>query len=271
MKNIRVLSSLLSILILLLSCNKQADNTGTAEAFDSAKKLISDQIISVFENATTTIQYDYIENLHDGRGFTAGRAGFTTATCDLLEIVKQYTQKVPNNVLASFIPKLTPLCNNNDSATASVSTLPQAWKTAAQDAVFKQIQDAVSDSFYFKPALAYAQKYSLKYPLSILNLYDACIQHGDGTDVDGLAAMIQRTNQALGGSPTEGVDEKKWLDKFMTVRKATLQNPADASTAEAWRESVYRVDALRQLYNGANFNLKSPLKLVVWGTTFNIN
>ena len=254
--------------IMLSNCNKQTENQDVPLSFDSSKKLVSDQIISVFENSTPIIQYNYIENLKDGRGFTAGRAGFTTATCDLLEVVNRYTQKVPNNVLASFIPKLKPLCNNNDSSTSGIINLPQAWITAAKDPIFKQMQDSVSDEFYFKPVLAYTQKLSLKYPLSILNLYDACIQHGDGTDLDGLAAMIKRTNQALGGSPTEGVDEKKWLEKFMTIRKNTLQNPANTSTKEVWRESVYRVDALQKIFDEQNFNLKTPLKLVVWGTSF---
>jgi hypothetical protein len=41
-------------------------------------KTIADQMVSVFENETTSLQYGYIENLNDGRGYTAGRAGFVT-------------------------------------------------------------------------------------------------------------------------------------------------------------------------------------------------
>jgi hypothetical protein len=37
------------------------------------------QITSTFENSTLELQYDYVENIGDGRGITAGRAGFTSA------------------------------------------------------------------------------------------------------------------------------------------------------------------------------------------------
>ena len=45
----------------------------------------ADQIISVFENESLKIKYDYIEHLEpdDGRGYTAGRSGFVTKEADL--------------------------------------------------------------------------------------------------------------------------------------------------------------------------------------------
>jgi chitosanase len=55
-----------------------------------AAKHRAEQIISSFENSTTVIQYGYAENLHDGRGITAGRAGFTSGTDDLLAVVQLY-------------------------------------------------------------------------------------------------------------------------------------------------------------------------------------
>src|SRR4051794_38398220 len=57
----------------------------------------ADQLVSTFENSTPVIQYGYIENIHDGRGYTAGRAGFTTATGDFLDVVERYTKKLPGN------------------------------------------------------------------------------------------------------------------------------------------------------------------------------
>ena len=252
-------------------CGKETtEQDAPPEQFTAEKRLLADQIISCFENSNPIIQYDYVENLNDGRGYTAGRAGFTTATCDLLEVVNRYTQQVPSNPLATFIPRLKTVCANADPSVSGLENLPKAWKTAANDAIFKKIQDDVVNEFYFNPALKYFQNAGLKYPLSLLNLYDACIQHGDGTDPDGLAAMIKRTNQAAGGSPTEGVDETKWLDKFMEIRKNTLLNATDPATKEAWRESVDRVDALRRIFDSKNLNLKAPLKLVVWGDTFNL-
>src|SRR5579862_8416717 len=54
-----------------------------SEVLTSAQRRRADQIISVFENDTIELQYGYTEELDDGRGLTAGRAGFTTATGDL--------------------------------------------------------------------------------------------------------------------------------------------------------------------------------------------
>ena len=54
---------------------------------NAATKHRAEQIISSFENSTTEIQYAYAEDIGDGRGITAGRAGFTSRTHDLLQVV----------------------------------------------------------------------------------------------------------------------------------------------------------------------------------------
>ena len=236
--------------------------------FTAEQRKIADQCISVFENGEPTIQYAYIENIHDGRGFTAGRAGFTSRTCDLLEVVKRYNVLRPGQPIADHLPLLETYCANDDSSVVGLDRLPADWVAASADTVFLQVQDALVDEFYFLPALGYATELGLHFPLSLLNLCDACIQHGDGDDPDGLSAMIDRTNKKTGGSPAEGKDEKKWLDHFMKVRKETLRNPDDQSTRDAWRESVYRVDALRLLCEDEVFYLPAKVHLYVFETDF---
>jgi Glycosyl hydrolase family 46 len=56
-------------------------------------------------------------------------------------------------------------------------------------------------------------------------LYDSIIQHGDGDDPDGLPALLKRTEKAAGGTPKKGIDEKKWLDVFLKIRREDLENP----------------------------------------------
>jgi hypothetical protein len=41
---------------------------------DAERKHRAAQITSTFENSTLELQYDYVENIGDGRGITAGRA-----------------------------------------------------------------------------------------------------------------------------------------------------------------------------------------------------
>src|ERR671927_1439694 len=62
---------------------------------DAERKHRAAQITSTFENSTLELQYDYVENVGDGRGVTAGRAGFTSATGDLLLVVRRYTEAKP--------------------------------------------------------------------------------------------------------------------------------------------------------------------------------
>src|SRR5882724_9316825 len=69
----------------------------------------ADQIISVFENDTLELQYGYTEALEDGRGLTAGRAGFTTATGDLVLVVERYVSRVPDTPLKHYLPRLKEL------------------------------------------------------------------------------------------------------------------------------------------------------------------
>ncbi|MFN8394688.1 MAG: chitosanase [Bacteroidia bacterium] len=253
---------------LLSACRREFPPYENGLPLTAEQRLIADQCISVFENGEPTIQYAYIENIHDGRGYTAGRAGFTTRTCDLLEVLRRYDVLRPGQPIAAHIPLLESRCTNDDSSVVGLESLPADWVAAAADSVFLAVQDAVVDEYYFQPAYAYALELELHMPLSLLNLYDACIQHGDGDDPDGLGAMIERTNKKSGGSPADGRDEKRWLDNFMKVRRATLRNPDDESTQEAWRESVYRVDALRGLFDDEQYYLTSPLHLNVWETDF---
>jgi len=75
----------------------------------AAQRLRADRLISTFENSTPVLQYAYVQDIHDGRGYTAGRAGFTTATGDLLVVVERYTRRSPINPLARYLPRLRQL------------------------------------------------------------------------------------------------------------------------------------------------------------------
>lgn len=253
-----------------INCNKEQNHNFYELNFNDEQRDIADQIISVFENNDPVIHYDFIGNINDGRGYTAGRAGFTTATCDLLEVVNRYSLQVPTNSFVSFIPELKRVCEKHDSSTAKLTGLPKEWVKAAKDSKFRKIQDQVADEFYFLPAVKHAQKLGLRYPLSLLNIYDACIQHGDGNDPDGVQAMIAATSKAVYGTPAEGVKERTWLRKFMEIRKTTLTYPHNGNTKRAWALSVNRVDALKKLYDERNHYIDSPLKLEIRDQIFTL-
>lgn len=226
-------------------------------AGDSKRR--AEALTSLFENSTTEIQYAYVEDIHDGRGFTAGRAGFTTATGDALQVIELYTSRVPSNPLAKYLPRLRVLAKAESGSVVGLDGFAAAWTTAAADPAFRKAQDDVEDRLYFVPAMKRADDLHLATALARAEVYDAIIQHGEGDDPDGLPALLARTAKTVKGTPATGVDEMKWLDAFFTVRRADLAHASDASTREAWAESVSRVDALRALAKIGNYDLHGPI------------
>ena len=238
--------------------------------FDKAHKIIAEKIISCFENSTPIIQYDYIEYLNDGRGYTAGKAGFTTATGDMLQLIELYTDSVPTNNLAYFIPTIKEYSQHENNSIKGLENLPKAWKQACKDSVFIHCQDIIADSLYYIPAVRIAKQLGLRYPLSLLNIYDAIIQHGEGDDPDGLPAIIHKTNTKCGGYPLQGIHEYIWLETFIDIRKSIVKHAHNADTRKEWRESVDRVTALDKLRKEGNFLLQGTIEIKVYGDTFKI-
>jgi chitosanase len=229
-----------------------------------------DQLISTFENSTTEIDYAYAENIGDGRGVTAGRAGFTTATCDAAQVIRVYTDAAPDNDLARFLPELDRLCDEDSDDT---SGLPEAdyiaaWTSAASDDAFRAAQDAVVDTEYYQPAMAIADELGLRSALARAELYDTGLQHGIGDDPDGLPALAARTTERV-GTPMEA-GESAWLDAFFDVRIEDLTNPANDATAEEWSESTDRVACLRSIADSGNIDLDGPITCTVYGDQFSV-
>ncbi len=232
-----------------------------------ATKRRAEKVISTFENSTTKIQYDYAENLDDGRGITAGRAGFCSGTGDLLEVVQRYTQLKPGNELAKYLPALE--ADNNSDSTKGLSGFEKAWKHASDnDPALNQAQDEVYDELYFNPAMARAEAAGIHTAVGQLIVLDIIIQHGEGDDPDGLPAIMQEAIAAMGG-PANG-NEQAWLQKLLQIRRHHLLNPADPSTQQDWAESVDRVTALESILATGNFDLKPPLSWSVYGDSFKV-
>ncbi|MCE3551024.1 chitosanase [Pseudonocardia sp. RS11V-5] len=223
------------------------------------------QLVSVFENGTPTIQYAYVEDLDDGRGYTAGRAGFCTACGDLLTVVKNYTTRVPDNPLAGYVPTLTGLAAAYDDSTRGLDGFRDAWRSAADDPVFRQVQDQVTDALYIAPARKLADANGVRSALGLAILVDTAVEHGTQDGPDGLPSLVQKTDADMGGSPADGVDETEWLRDFLDIRRSTLENPSSSDTSEVWSESVGRVDALGSLLDAGNLDLATPFTVNPWG------
>ncbi len=236
-------------------------SSAQAASFSTAVSTEVKEIVSVFENSTKTIQYNYIENLGDGRGYTAGEAGFTTATGDLVLVAEDYVARTSQPEWTSLLPVLQKLAASGSGDISDLKTLPALWRQSAKDPKFRLSQDTIQDELYMAPARAALDQYNLKTPLAYLIFYDTMIQHGNGDDPDGFNAIVGRMK-------SQPKDEAGFLHEFLLAREQDLLNPYDKSSAEVWRESIDRVYALERLMNSKDWFLAPPFVLQVWDTTY---
>lgn len=243
---------------------------------DPVAKRHAFQIISSFENSTTEIQYGYAENIGDGRGITAGRAGFASGTGDLLMVVQKYAASQPDDRLASYLPALETIDKGrinygSNPSTEGLDGFEAAWSEASArpDHLLNEAQDEVVDEEYFNPAMQRASEAGVKSALGQLIILDTGIQHGIGDDRDGLPSILAETRDRY-GSVDGPADESRWLDGFLAVRQEHLENAEDPDTREAWSESTSRVDALRSILSTGNTSLTPPISWSVYGDQFNL-
>ena len=64
------------------------------------------KLVSSAENSSLNwrAQYRYIQDIHDGRGYTAGIIGFCSGTGDMLEVVRAFTRAKPAQRAAALHP-----------------------------------------------------------------------------------------------------------------------------------------------------------------------
>src|SRR5262245_48667588 len=64
---------------------------------DPGKKDIAPRLVSSAENSSLDwrAQFGYVEDIDDGRGYTAGIIGFCSGTGDMLELVEAYRAAKP--------------------------------------------------------------------------------------------------------------------------------------------------------------------------------
>lgn len=245
--------------------NPNPNNPGAtalpAAALEGDRRRRAEALTSLFENGTIELQYDYIEDLGDGRGYTAGRAGFTSATGDLRDVVRTYTDAVPNNRLADYLPRLEELANDGSGDTSGLDGFPEAWVDSAKDPEQHSAQDAIVDREYFNPAMKLVDDNGLITPLSRAIFYDTLIQHGGGDDPDGLPALVTRTKAAVKTTPKAGEGERDWITAFLAERRKTLEHAENEATREVWAESVGRVDVLKKLVEDNKWGLDTSLTI----------
>ncbi len=152
------------------------------------------RLVSSAENATLDwkAQYKYIEDIDDGRGYTAGIIGFCSGTGDMTD----------------------------------------AWAKAAADAAFRSAQDAERDHSYFDPAVRQAKDDGLGalgqfiyYDAYVMH------GAADSGGTVGFRTM-RREALATAEPPSRGGDETTYLNAFLDARVTAIRKePSHSDTS----------------------------------------
>jgi hypothetical protein len=231
----------------------------TANLFDVRKKEIAMQLVSSAENSSLDwrAQYSYIEDIGDGRGYTAGIIGFCSGTGDMLELVKYYNSLAPGNVLQKYIPALQKV-DGTASHAGLDPNFTKDWKVAAADPKFQQAQDHERDRVYFNPAVNRAIADGLP-ALGQFAYYDAAVMHGPEGLADIRAAALK-----VAKAPAQGGNVTTYLNAFLDARKVEMKK-------EAAHEDTSRVDTAQRIFlQQGNLHLNPPLSWKVYGDSFSI-
>ncbi|MFP7494363.1 chitosanase [Terribacillus saccharophilus] len=268
-KTILGLVSLLISIGCIYFCFQGKDHPSTRNSI--AEKTIADSpyrdivyaFVSSAENSSTDYeqQYSYIEDIQDGRGYTAGIIGFTSGTGDLLEVIKQYQRIKPEN--NSLVKYLDPLENvdGSDSHEGLGTSFEDDWKKAGQTEELIQAQDEIVDKMYLSPAVKYAEKDHLSL-LGQYIYYDALVVHGPGEDPDSFNGIRKEALKAS-KAPSQQRDEAEYLSAFLQARTKIMQK-------EEAHEDLSRIDFQQRLIDEKNYDIALPISWVMYGDTFEL-
>lgn len=229
------------------------------------KKDVVMKLVSSAENSSLDWQkqYEYIENINDGRGYTAGIIGFTTKNGDLLDVVNWYTKLSPNNKLTKFISALENV-KGSDNEYGLGEEFVKTWKDSALDKNFRDSQDLIRDRDYFTPAVHLAKGDGLS-PLGQFIYYDAVVMHGVETEenngeYDGFLYIREKAREKA-NTPLDGGDEEKYLQEFLKAREIVMKQ-------EEAHKDISRIIAQRKFLKEKNYNLELPLEWIMYGERF---
>lgn len=212
--------------------------------------------------------YDYIEDIKDGRGYTGGLVGFTSATEDMEALVRHYSRLNPGNALERFLPALAEISaepkdrkrNKLSHKVLDPLGFTDAWVHEARtQPLFRQAQREERDRVYWRPALDQAAADGVS-NVGLLVYFDVLVNHGPGSDPESFGGILA-TARAGGPAPRGGGDEAAYLHRVIDARWDVLVSWDDA-------QKDGRVPALRALVDARNPALVPPISWTMYGTRF---
>jgi len=228
---------------------------------EDLRKIIF-SLVSSAENSSLNYaaQYSYIEDIGDGRGYTAGIIGFCSGTGDMLDVVLRYQELLPDNILVPYIPALQKVVHS-DSHDGLGDAFIADWKKAAKTPEMIQAQNDILDEQYMSPAKRDRKTDGLS-PLGLYIYYDAYVMHGPGSDSDSFGGIRKAARKAA-STPAQGGDEATYLRAFLSARKTVMLK-------EEAHSDLSRLKTQEKFISEGKFNLELPLSWTMYGDRFTL-
>lgn len=223
------------------------------------QKRAIDCILCIFETGRLPSPgaYATCSILNDGAGISYGKHQSTDKGGTLDLVVQRYIAKNGQNAAAlkPFVQYLTgnqsvPFHPGGPPRPQWLLTLMNLLGASGSDPLMQKAQDEIFEEQYMNPALGHARSAGVKYALSVLVIYDTCIQSGPG-------AVSRMRNLFSEASPANGGDEKAWTKAYIRAR----QNWLLAFPNPLVQASHYRTKALMALADSDNWDLKLPARV----------
>ena len=218
------------------------------------------QLTSIFENAKLDLQFDYVEDIKDGRGYTFGFVGFCSGTGDGSQMLAEYSSLIGGkdaettkylNAMKAIDAKgkdMNPTLVGLDGFVNYVNKngKKQEWIQANLN---------IANKLYVIPSQKKAKELGLVTPLSMGQLYDSYLNHGES----GGLAIIKKT-----GSVSAVGNEKAWLEKYLQNRYNVLAKD------KTWVEALDRIRVYQKLL-AENPELNRPIKVTCYGGSYTLS
>lgn len=229
------------------------------------------QLISLPENSTPQwwTNYNYIEFLGDGRGFTATLYGACSGTGDLAMIFDELANLSPRSKgCEELLAYRDALKKKRGDDIKGIEPIKKIIKNLGEDSAWQQAVWKVYVKLYWKFATEWADKKGesakrpgpvLKTPLTRGFMVDTAINHG--ADYDSLMDVVKRMPEAARNSK----DELAWFRAFADAREKMLRSGyQDLDTSKTGDRCRLWKDLAAQ----GNTDLKPPFKALkgYWGT-----
>lgn len=236
------------------------------EPTPAAPKRTIQQLTSIFENSSLDLQYTYVANIGDHRGWTFGFPGFTSGTYSGTFFLEEYRRQRRKNPLNRFLPAFRRIdagphdTEGRNPDTAGLEDFPAVFQSLGADPKFRRAQHTLVDRLAWRPALRQAKRLGARRHITLGQLYDANVNHGE----DGINRLLRRTNRRAGGTPADGINEVAWLKVFLQTRFRVLR--ADP----VWNLATDRIRVYERLLRDRNVHLRTPMEIDCYNNHFEL-